>query len=45
MRHVRQLHVLNCYLLNFNELPFNGMDAGYVVTIGGYLTTNDNMWI
>ena len=24
---------------------FNGMDAGYVVTIGGYLTTNDNMWI
>ncbi|BBE76256.1 hypothetical protein RQL81_19165 [Citrobacter braakii] len=37
--------LLNCYLLNFNELPFNGMDAGYVVTIGGYLTTNDNMWI
>lgn len=39
------LTLLNCYLLNFNELPFNGMDAGYVVTIGGYLTTNDNMWI
>lgn len=37
--------LLNCYLLNFNELPFNGMDAGYVVTIGGYLTANDNMWI
>lgn len=37
--------LLNCYLLNFNEMPFNGMDAGYVVTIGGYLTTNDNMWI
>lgn len=37
--------LLNCYLLTFNELPFNGMDAGYVVTIGGYLTTNDNMWI
>lgn len=37
--------LLNCYLLNFNELPFNGMDAGYVVTIGGYLVTNDNMWI
>lgn len=37
--------LLNCYLLNFNELPFNGMDAGFVVTIGGYLVTNDNMWI
>ncbi len=37
--------LLNCYLMNFNEMPFNGMDAGYVVTIGGYLTTNDNMWV
>ncbi|EML4687387.1 MULTISPECIES: hypothetical protein [Citrobacter] len=37
--------VLNCYLVNFNELPFNGMDAGYVVTMSGYITTNDNMWI
>lgn len=37
--------LLNCYLLNFNELPFNGTDAGYAVTIGGYLITNDNMWI
>lgn len=37
--------VLNCYLVNFNELTFNGMDAGYVVTMSGYITTNDNMWI
>ncbi|GCB39656.1 hypothetical protein CITFRE_17910 [Citrobacter freundii] len=37
--------LLNCYLVNFNEMPFNGMDAGYVVTISGYLITNDNMWI
>lgn len=37
--------VLNAYLVNFNEMSFNGMDAGYVVTIGGYVTTNDNMWI
>ncbi|HHV8120682.1 TPA: hypothetical protein ACUOAP_004107 [Salmonella enterica] len=22
----------------------NGMDAGYVVTISGYLITNDKMW-
>ncbi|WES88777.1 hypothetical protein [Dickeya fangzhongdai] len=35
----------NCYLVNFNELPFTGMDAGYAVTISGYLVTNDNMWI
>lgn len=37
--------LLNCYLVNFNEMPLNGMDAGYVVTISGYLITNDNMWI
>ncbi|WP_313411335.1 hypothetical protein [Atlantibacter hermannii] len=37
--------LLNCYLINFNEMPFNGMDAGYVATISGYLVTNDNMWI
>ena len=37
--------ILNAYLVNFNELPFNGMDAGYVVTISGYVTTNDKMWI
>lgn len=37
--------VLNCYLVNFNEMAFNGTDAGYVATISGYLITNDNMWI
>lgn len=36
--------VLNCYLVSFNEIQMNGMDAGYVVTISGYLTTNDKMW-
>ncbi|EKO2690279.1 hypothetical protein PZ802_004723, partial [Salmonella enterica] len=36
--------VLNAYLVNFNELTINGMDAGYVVTISGYLITNDKMW-
>lgn len=37
--------VQNAYLVNFNELPFNGSDAGYVVTISGYVITNDNMWV
>ncbi|MEQ9902570.1 hypothetical protein [Pectobacterium aroidearum] len=37
--------IQNAYLVNFNELPFNGTDAGYVVTISGYVTTNDNMWV
>lgn len=37
--------LLNCYLTNFNEISFNGMDAGYVATYSGYITTNDNMWI
>jgi hypothetical protein len=36
--------VLNCYLVNFNEIALNGMDAGYVVTISGYIITNDSMW-
>lgn len=34
----------NCYLVNFNELTFSGADAGYVVTITGYLITNNKMW-
>lgn len=41
----RNYTLLNCYLVNFNELPLDGSDAGYVVTIGGYLVVNDNMWI
>ncbi|MCU6240792.1 hypothetical protein [Enterobacter asburiae] len=36
--------ILNCFLVNFNEIQMNGMDAGYVVTISGYLTVNDSMW-
>lgn len=36
--------ILNCYLVSFNELTLNGMDAGYGVTISGYLVTNNNMW-
>ncbi|SMG37232.1 hypothetical protein [Cedecea sp. NFIX57] len=36
--------ILNAYLVNFNELPITGMDAGYVVTISGYIITNDKMW-
>lgn len=36
--------ILNCYLINFNELTLNGSDAGYVALISGYLTTNDKMW-
>lgn len=37
--------LLNCYLVNFNELAFSGMDPAFVVTIGGYMVTNDNMWV
>lgn len=36
--------LLNCYLLGFNEMQFNGGQAGYLITIGGYLVVNDNMW-
>lgn len=36
--------VLNAYLVSFNELPFTGRDAGYAVTISGYILTNSNMW-
>lgn len=37
--------LLNCYLVNFNELAFSGMDPDFVVTISGYMVTNDNMWV
>ncbi|MCF1157119.1 hypothetical protein L0E00_05995 [Klebsiella pneumoniae] len=37
--------LLNCYLVNFNELAFSGMDPAFVVTIGGYMVTNDSMWV
>lgn len=36
--------LLNCYLLGFNEMRFNGGEVGYLITIGGYLVVNDNMW-
>lgn len=36
--------LLNCYLVNFNEVTVNGMDPSFVVTISGYMVTNDNMW-
>ncbi|EPF0942099.1 hypothetical protein ACSQJH_005686 [Klebsiella michiganensis] len=39
------LTLLNCYLVNFNELTFSGMDPAFVVTISGYMNTNDNMWV
>lgn len=37
--------LFNCYLVNFNELAFSGMDPAFVVTISGYMVTNDNMWV
>ena len=37
--------LLNCYLVNFNELAFSGMEPAFVVTISGYMVTNDNMWV
>ncbi|MGK0739979.1 hypothetical protein ACSFCX_06545 [Yokenella regensburgei] len=36
--------VLNAYIVSFNELTFSGADAGYVLTISGYIITNNNMW-
>ena len=36
--------ILNSYLVNFNEVTINGSDAGFVVTISGYMVTNDKMW-
>ncbi|WP_353613961.1 hypothetical protein [Mangrovibacter phragmitis] len=36
--------LLNCFLMGFNEMRFNGTEAGYLITISGYLVVNDNMW-
>ena len=42
---IGNITLLNCYLVNFNELAFSGMDPAFVVTISGYMVTNDNMWV
>lgn len=36
--------ILNTYLTNFQELPVNGQDAGFIVTLSGYWVVNNNMW-
>lgn len=34
----------NCAIQGVRELPFDGQDAGYVVTIRGYQLINNAMW-
>lgn len=34
----------NCYLEGFGEMKFDGTDPGYLITIGGYMLVNENMW-
>lgn len=34
----------NCAIQRVRDLPMNGTDAGYVVTLGGYYNINDDLW-
>jgi hypothetical protein len=36
--------LLNCAIEGVRELPFNGEDAGFAVTIRGYWVVNNAMW-
>ena len=36
--------ISNCSLQTVRELPFNGEDAGYVVTVRGYYAVNNQLW-
>jgi hypothetical protein len=36
--------ILNCGIQNVRELNFSGEDAGYAVSIGGYLLINSSLW-
>lgn len=37
--------VLNTFLVNFQELTIAGSDVAFVVTLSGYITVNNDMWI
>ena len=37
--------LFNCAIMNVRELNFSGEDAGYSVTIGGYVLRNLSLWI
>lgn len=34
----------NCAIESVREVKFDGMDAGWVVTIGGFYIINNNLW-
>lgn len=36
--------VLNTALTNFQEMPLNGTDPSFVVTLSGYIIVNNDMW-
>lgn len=36
--------LLNCGIENVRELNFSGEDAGYAVTVGGYILINSALW-
>jgi hypothetical protein len=37
-------NIFNCSIDNVAELGFAGRDAGYIVTIGGYIQTNSSLF-
>lgn len=36
--------IQNCAIKSVREMPMNGTDAGYVVTVTGYYVINNDLW-
>lgn len=36
--------IYNTFITNFQEFGVAGMDAGFVLTLSGYIIVNNNMW-
>ena len=37
-------YLVNCAITGIAEMPMNGTDAGYVVTVAGYREINNSLW-
>ena len=35
-------NLTNCAIMDVREIPFDGLDAGWVITVGGYYIINNN---
>lgn len=41
---LKPYQLINCSVQNVREMAFDGMDAGWVLIIGGYYLVNSSLW-